>query len=193
MYTGVMMSKLVHVHYGQCGDSIGGGAHGLTSIADGMSTTLLEGVSLGSLLTGGFAVNADDSSVYTACGNIPTGEDVTIGAVPPTTVLISLDALNDSRQSGWAKLAAKGDDTEVILSLSSGAMTSNLVHIHFGQCGDSLGGVANGLTSFADGMSTTLLVGVSLDSLHTGGFAVNARNADDPSVYTVCGNIPTGE
>ena len=190
---GVMVSSLVHVHSGQCGDSLGGVANGLTNIVDGMSTTLLEGVSLDSLLTGDFAINAhnaDDASVYTACGNIPTSESLTVGGIQPTTVqLIAVSELNDSGQSGWAKLAAKGNDTEVIVSLSPGAMVSNLVHIHSGQCGDSLGGVANGLSNFVDGMSVTLLEGVSLDSLLAGDFAVNAHNADDPGVYTACGNI----
>jgi hypothetical protein len=59
-------------------------------------------------------------------------------------------------------------------------MVSNLVHIHSGQCGDSLGGVAYGLSNFVDGLSVTLVEGVSLDSILTGDFAVNAHNADDP-------------
>jgi plastocyanin len=48
--------------------------HPLTNIADGTSATVLEDVSVASLLTGDFAVNAhnaQDSSVYTACGNVP--------------------------------------------------------------------------------------------------------------------------
>jgi hypothetical protein len=110
-----------------------------------------------------------------------------------SAVLIALDELNDSGQSGWAKLAAKGDDTEIILSLSPGVMVSNLVHVHSGPCGESLSGVVHGLTNITDGMSTTLLEGVSLASLLTGDFAINAHNADDPSVYTACGNIPTSE
>ncbi len=110
-------------------------------------------------------------------------------ASPEDVLLIALNELNASGQSGWARLTAKDNDTEVVLSLSEGAMTSNLVHIHSGQC-DSLGSIANPLTNFADGTSVTLLEGMSLDSLLTGGFAVNAHNADDPSIYTACGNLP---
>ncbi len=53
-----------------------------------------------------------------------------------------------------------------------------------------MAGVAHGLNDFTNGNSVTTLEGVSLESLLTGGFAVNAHNAEDPSVYTACGNIP---
>ena len=183
---GSLVSNLVHIHSGQCGDTLGGVVHGLTNFADGMSTTLLEGVSLDSVLTGDFAINAhniDDPSVYTACGNLPSNGD---------TFTIALDEQNDSGQSGWATLTDRGDDTEVVLSLSTGAMETRSVHIHSGQCGASLGGVVHGLTSFVGGAggSSTLLEGVSLDSLLNGDFAINAHNAETGSIYTACGNIP---
>ncbi len=103
---------------------------------------------------------------------------------------ISLNELNESGQTGTATLTASGGVTEVVLSLGEGTMKSKLVHIHNGQCGANLGGVANPLTDFTDGRSVTMLEGVSLESLRTGGFAINAHNAEDPSVYTACGNIP---
>jgi plastocyanin len=56
--------------------------HPLTNIENGVSGTLLEGVTVASLLTGSFAVNshnAQDSSIYTACGNLPD-TDVSITA-----------------------------------------------------------------------------------------------------------------
>jgi plastocyanin len=70
------------MHSGQCGEDLGDVVHPLTDLDQGTSATLLEGVSLNSLLTGDFAVNshsAEDSSVYTACGNLP-GTDVTMNA-----------------------------------------------------------------------------------------------------------------
>ena len=105
-------------------------------------------------------------------------------------VEISLAELNGSGQSGTATLTASGGGTEVVLSLGEGTMKSKPVHIHNGQCGPNLAGVANGLTDFTNGKSVTMLEGVSLESLRTGGFAINAHNAEDPSVYTACGNIP---
>ena len=78
----------------------------------------------------------------------------------------------------------------MVLSLGEAAVKSEKVHIHNGQCGPDLAGVAHGLTDFTDGNSVTTLEGVTLESLRTGGFAVNAHKAGDPKVYTACGNIP---
>ncbi|MBI2855678.1 MAG: CHRD domain-containing protein [Chloroflexi bacterium] len=114
---------------------------------------------------------------------------VIVAPVPSDVLLIALNEINDSGQSGWAKLVASGNDTHVTLSLSQGTMTSGLAHIHTGPC-DPLGGVEHPLTSFSNGSSVTLLEGVSLDSLLTGALAINAHNADDPGIYTACGDIP---
>ncbi len=78
----------------------------------------------------------------------------------------------------------------MVLSLGGGTVQSEKVHIHNGQCGPDLAGVAHGLTHFTGGNSVTTLEAVSLESLQTGGFAVNAHKAGDPKVYTACGNIP---
>jgi Cu/Zn superoxide dismutase len=184
---GTMESSAIHIHSGQCGPELGDVVHPLTNLTGGSSTTLLEGVSLGSLLTGGFAINshnADDASIYTACGNIPADEN---------TLTIPLNEENDSGQSGFATLTARDGNTEVVISLSEGTMESSAVHIHSGQCGPNLGDVVHPLTNITDGTSTTLLEGVSLDSLVMGDFAINAHNADDPSIYTACGNIQVAQ
>jgi plastocyanin len=71
---GDMESSAVHIHNGRCGPALGGVAHPLTNVVDGTSGTLLVDVPLDSLLTGEFAINshnAQDSSIYTACGDIP--------------------------------------------------------------------------------------------------------------------------
>ena len=78
---GAMVSKLVHIHgdqadgsKGSCGnDTLGDVAIGLTDIADGWSTSLVD-ATLASLRNEDRAINAhniDDAAVYTACGNIP--------------------------------------------------------------------------------------------------------------------------
>ena len=109
------------------------------------------------------------------------------------SVTITLDEQNDSGQSGTATLTAKGGDTEVVLSLTAGALETELVHIHTGSCGANLGGVAHPLSSFVGGSggSETLLSGVGLGSLMTENFAVNSHQAGNPGVYTACGNIPS--
>ena len=186
--SGVMETKLVHIHTGTCGPNLGGVAHSLTSFVDGKgrSTTLLQGVSLDSLLTDGFAINSHNSTApgtYTTCGNLPNKSD---------SITLALNEMNDSGQSGWATLSDRNGDTEVVLLISPGFKDTKLVHIHSGQCGPTLGGVAHGLTSFVggSGASIKLLAGVSLDSLLTGGFAINSHNAQNPGDYTTCGNIP---
>ena len=121
-------------------------------------------------------------AVAVACGN----QDGSGG----TEVEISLDELNGSGQSGTATLTSSGGAIKVVLSIGEGTLKSEKVHIHNGQCGPDLGGVVHGLTDFTDGNSVTTVEGVSLVSLMTGGFAVNAHQAGNPKVYTACGNIP---
>ncbi len=122
-------------------------------------------------------------AVAVACGN-------EAGSGGTDRVEISLDELNGSGQSGTATLTASGGEIKVVLSLGEGSVKSEKVHIHNGQCGPDLAGVAHGLIDFTDGDSVTTLEGISLASLQTGGFAINAHKAGDPKVYTACGNIP---
>ena len=181
---GTVESELVHIHSGACGnDTLGGVVHGLSNIAGGTSTTTVD-ATLASLRTGGFAINSHqlgDPAVYTTCGNIPTEADA---------ITIALVEQNDSGQSGWASLTARGSQTEVVLSIGAGAVESELVHIHSGACGnDTLGGVVHGLTNIAGGASATT-VDALLADLRTGDFAINSHQLGDPGVYTTCGNIP---
>ena len=183
-----IVTDIIDIHEGQCGSGVGTFAYDLTDLSRGASTTLLEDVSLESLLTGDFTIIAhhiEDSSlhtaIHTACGNLPSNSD---------TVTIRLDQLNASAQFGWATLTDRGNDTEVVVSLSTGNMVSKFIHIHSGRCGASLGGVVYGLTDFADGVSVALVRDVPLSNLLTGGFAINAHNITFPAVYTACGDIP---
>lgn len=66
------ISRANHIHSGTCAQ-LGGVAHGLTNMADGVSVATVN-AGLDSLRTGAFAINlhkATDASVYTACGDIP--------------------------------------------------------------------------------------------------------------------------
>jgi len=184
---GVMVSSPVHIHLGPCGnETLGPVVYPLTFFSNGSSVSLLEDVSLDSLLNGDFAINAhytDDPRVYTACGNIPAQGDF---------ITIALEEQNDSGASGWATLIARDDDTEVVLFLTQGVMVSSPVHIHLGPCGnETLGPVIHPLTSFSNGDSVSLVEDVTLDSLLTGDFSVNAHYINDATIYTACGNIPT--
>ena len=185
--SGTLQTEAVHIHAGQCGDTLGGVTNSLTSFVGGSGASVTTvAASLESLLTGGFAINtheAGNAGNYTACGNIPARA---------STVTFALGELNSSGQSGQATLTARGiNSTEVVLSVSSGALQTEAVHIHSGQCGDTLGGVAHGLTSFVGGSGTSITtVAAGLSSLRTGGFAINSHEAGNASNYTTCGNIP---
>ena len=122
-------------------------------------------------------------AVAVACGN-------DAGSGGTDRVEISLGEFNGSGQSGTATPTASRGATNVVPSLGEGTMKSGKAHVHNGQCGPDLKGVAHGLTDFTGGDSTTTLEGVSLESLSTGGFTVNAHNSEDPSEYTAGGNIP---
>ena len=125
------------------------------------------------------------------------GDELTLtaisGPVGPAgrVVTLVLGELNDSGQSGGATLIEFGNTTQVVLSLSAGSLDSELVRIHSGQCGKTLGAVENLLTSFVDGSGeSTTILDAPMDSLQDGNHAINSLNASDVSNSTACGNIP---
>ena len=189
--SGDLETEKVHIHSGSCGaDTLGGVEHGLTSFVDGsgFSVTTVD-APWSSLRTGNFAINSHkkgEPGVYTSCGNIPTEAEA---------LTIAVDAENESGQSGWATLTARGDQTDVVVYIAPGALATELVHIHSGRCGaDTLGGVEHGLTSFIDGSGVSATtVDAPLSGLRTGGFAINSHKKGEPGVYTSCGNIPAGQ
>ena len=189
--SGDLETEKVHIYSGSCGaDTLGGVEHGLTSFVDGsgFSVTTVD-APWSSLRTGNFAINSHkkgEPGVYTSCGNIPTEAEA---------LTIAVDAENESGQSGWATLTARGDQTDVVVYIAPGALATELVHIHSGRCGaDTLGGVEHGLTSFIDGSGVSATtVDAPLSGLRTGGFAINSHKKGEPGVYTSCGNIPAGQ
>ncbi|MDA0263284.1 MAG: CHRD domain-containing protein [Chloroflexi bacterium] len=178
---GTLETELAHIHEGRCvpGD-LGGVVHALTSFAGGSGSSVTNvATSLGSLTTGGFAINthkAGEASVYTSCGNIAAAGD---------SLSITLDELNGSGQSGFATLTARGGQTEVVVSATAGI--SALAHIHSGSCA-TLGGVVHALADTSGGISSTT-VDATLESLINGDFAINLHTAGAPSVYSSCGDI----
>ena len=188
------IAQPIHIHAGTC-STLGGVVHALTNVEGGNSTTTVD-VSLASLKSGDFAINlhksADEIAVYTACGNITAGD----GAMMDDggSLVIDLGVLNDSGQSGTATLTAKGEQTEVVVSVSPGAAgIAQPIHIHAGTC-STLGGVVHALTNVDGGASTTT-VDASLESLKSGDFAITAgdlhKSADEIAVYTASGTSGT--
>jgi hypothetical protein len=181
---GSLDTELVHIHAGQCGDTLGGIAHELTSFVGGFGGSVSTvNSSLTSLLTSGFAINAHkagDPGVSTACGNIPASA---------ASVTFDLDNFNDSGQDGTATLTPNGGSTIVTLTLPTGVLESELANIQAGECG-AVGDIVHSLTSFVDGsgISATTL-NVSLASLRTGNLIVNVYDSGDPDTNTACGSI----
>ncbi len=105
---------------------------------------------------------------------------------------ITLNPENNSGESGTATLTDMGNNqVKVDVTITgepSGA--SQPMHIHTGQCGPTLGGVAFPLTPLVDGKSTTT-VNVALATLMDGNHAINGhKSAQEINTYVYCGNIP---
>ena len=181
----VGIGQPIHIHSGSC-DDLGGVVYPLTSLDAGMSATTVD-VSISSLLSGRFAVNAHKSgpeaSVYVACGDLPKRADV---------LTIALSELNSSGQSGTTTLVANGSLTDVAVVVTPGAAgVAQPIHIHASSCA-TLGGVEYPLTSVMNGTSLTS-VSVTLESLRDGDFAVNLhKSGAEASVYVSCGNLGGG-
>ena len=143
--------------------------------------------------TAGGTMGFADGAVTVTVPQGATGGDVEVAYAPESadSVTIALIPRNSSGQSGTATLTAMGAETQVVVSLSSGALESELIHIHDGQCGSTLGGIAKGLTSFTGGSGQSVsTVDVTLASIRGGANAINVHKAGEAGTYTACGNIP---
>lgn len=109
------------------------------------------------------------------------------------SIIVPLGALNDSGQTGVAILIDKGDTTEVVVDLGSGAAdVPQPIHIHSGTC-DTLGGVVHALGNVVNGRSVTN-IDASLAEITTGDFAINGhKSGEEVSVYIACGNVPRAD
>ncbi|MCH7907904.1 MAG: hypothetical protein IIB26_10795 [Chloroflexi bacterium] len=109
------------------------------------------------------------------------------------SIIVPLDALNDSGQSGVAILLDKGDTTEVVVDIGPGAAdVPQPIHIHAGSC-DTLGDVAFALSNVVNGRSVTN-VKATLAEITTGGFTINGhKSGDEIGVYVACGNVPRAD
>jgi predicted lipoprotein with Yx(FWY)xxD motif len=170
-----------HIHVGDC-PVPGAVKYPLTNIVDGKSSTTVD-VKLSDLLKGGFAINAHQSTQeigkYIACGVIPQGTIITMGAG------------RDGSQPGTAVLLNQGAKTEVDVFIKPLAGATQPDHIHVGTC-PVPDAVKYPLTNIVDGKSKTV-VDVALSDLLKGGFAINAHlSAQDIGKYVSCGNITPG-
>lgn len=110
---------------------------------------------------------------------------------PPGTIIVPLQAIGGSNQTGSATLTSAGDKTNVVIALNGVAGDAvEPAHIHQGSCAKLNPKPAYPLTSVAGGQSATTL-NVPLSALQTGGFAINVhQSTTNISTYVACGNIP---
>ena len=110
---------------------------------------------------------------------------------PPGTVVVPLQAIGGSNQTGSATLTSAGDKTNVVIALNGAAADAvEPAHVHQGSCAKLDPKPAYPLTSVAGGQSATTL-NVPLSALQTGGFAINVhQSTTNISTYVACGNIP---
>jgi hypothetical protein len=111
-------------------------------------------------------------------------------AAATSTLTIALNEQNGSGESGTATLTQAGSDVKVVIALKGApATTPQPVHIHDGTCAN-LKGVVYPLSNVADGSSTTVVKGVTIDKLLGGTYAINVHeSAADLGKYVACGNI----
>lgn len=119
------------------------------------------------------------------------GSATTENAVSSPAMTIVLSSENDSHVSGTAMLLPRGNQTQVLISVTDEpAGASEPAHIHTGQCGASLGGIAYPLQNVEAGRSTSI-VNVPLSAIADDHHAINLHESASNLGRTVaCGNIP---
>ena len=112
-------------------------------------------------------------------------------APAPGTIVVPLQAIGGSNQTGSATLTSVGDKTNVVIALNGVAANAvEPAHIHQGTCAKLDPKPTYGLTSVTGGQSATTL-NMPLSALQTGGFAINVhQSGTNLSTYVACGNIP---
>jgi len=108
------------------------------------------------------------------------------------TLEIDLDALNDFDFNGTAVITEENGAVTVEIEVAGDDVVGgHPVHIHLGTCNELDPNPTYSLADIdADGLSTTLVDGVTLDDLLAEDYAINAHvSATDIPTYTTCGNI----
>lgn len=111
-----------------------------------------------------------------------------LAATGPVTV--TMTAQNASGENGTATLTPTPDGVQVVVSLKNAPAAAQPAHIHPGTCANLTPAPQYPLTSLANGTSTTLLKGVTMDQLLANPFAVNVhQSTSNLGTYVSCGDI----
>jgi hypothetical protein len=102
---------------------------------------------------------------------------------------LKLGAQNNSGEMGAVTLTQTDGGVQVVIAIANGPAGPQPAHIHTGTCA-SLGGVAYPLTSVANGASTTVIKGVTIDQLLATKYAVNVhKSTSDLGTYVACADV----
>jgi Cu/Zn superoxide dismutase len=110
-------------------------------------------------------------------------------AAATSTLTLKLNAQNGSGENGTATLTQADGAVNVVIAIPNGPAGPQPAHIHDGTC-DGILGVAYALTSLANGNSTTVIKGITIDQLLAGKYAINVhQSTDNMGDYVACANI----
>jgi Cu/Zn superoxide dismutase len=105
-------------------------------------------------------------------------------------VKVTLNAQNNSGETGAAFLIPDGDKTKVTIVLKGAPADAQPVHIHKGPCAKLDPKPAYPLTTLMNGKSVST-VDVPLSKLTDGTYSINAhKSTTDIGTYVSCGDIP---
>jgi len=105
-------------------------------------------------------------------------------------VTVTLEAQNDSGQSGVATLMPEGNATKVVIEIPNmPAGVAQPAHIHLGRC-DNLDKAPKWNLEAVKGGRSVTVVPVSLDTILQERTAINVhKSAAEAQIYVSCGNI----
>jgi hypothetical protein len=92
------------------------------------------------------------------------------------TVVVQMNGLNGSGESGTATLVAHGNKTTVTIKLANGSDTEQPAHFHTGTCDNYAPRPLYPLNDVVDGKSTTT-INVPLDKLIAGDLIINVHKS----------------
>jgi len=111
-------------------------------------------------------------------------------AQEPTTLIIPMHALNDSREDGTATLTQGADGVHVTVTLQNAPDNPQPTHIHIGSCANIKKAPEYALVDTQSGRGESVVRGVKLDDLLKGSYAINVhKSAFDLGTYASCGDI----
>jgi FtsP/CotA-like multicopper oxidase with cupredoxin domain len=106
----------------------------------------------------------------------------------PKSIMVSMKALNGSKQNGSAVFTQLPKGVRVVVTLSNAPATAEPTHVHAGTCAAPNPAPAFALKDTVNGKSTTFIPDVRLDAFSKDVVLVH-ESLKNLSVYVSCGEI----